>query len=106
MAEMATPGELVKVTGSGPALDGIVFDAPSSTKVVVAVMDRARGPVFRTVNAKTLTPRTEEGSDDRALLLLIRRTPSPVPGASRGAAQGGQGRSGFTRGTAHRATGR
>jgi hypothetical protein len=104
---MATPGELVKVAGVGAnELDGIVFDTPSSSKVVVAVMDRARGPVFRTVNPKTLAPRTEAGSDDRALLLLIRRTPPPVPAAGRGAAQGGQGRSGFTRGAAHRATGR
>ncbi len=106
MAEMANPGELVKVTGVGADLDGIVFDAPSSSKVVVAVFDPSRGPVFRTVHPKTLTPRTEAGPNDRALQLLMRRTASPVPGAARGATRGGQGRSGFTRGAAHRTTGR
>ena len=83
-----------------------MFDAPSSSKVVVAVVDPTRGPVFRTVHPKALTPRTEPGPDDRALHLLMRRTAPPVPGAARGAARGGQGRSGFTRGTAHRTTGR
>ena len=35
--EQVTVGELVQVTGVGPDLDGIVFDTPSSSKVVVAV---------------------------------------------------------------------
>jgi len=103
---MTSPGELVKVAGGGAEVDGIVFDAPSSSKVVVAVMDPARGPVFRTVNPRTLTPRTETVPDDRALRLLIRRTPTPVPGAARGAGEGGQGRTGYKRGAAHRTTGR
>jgi hypothetical protein len=103
---MASPGELVKVAGVGVEVDGIVFDAPSSSKVVVAVMDPTRGPVFRTVNPKELTPRTATGPDDPALRLLLRRTPSPVPGAARGANHGGQGQSGFSRGAAHRTTGR
>ena len=53
-------GELVKVADDGPELDGIVFDTPSSSKVIVAVIDRVRGPVFRTVHPSTLSPRTEE----------------------------------------------
>ena len=99
-------GELVKVAGVGPVLDGIVFDTPSRSKVVVAVVDPHRGPVFRTVNPTTVTKREQEGSDDRALQLLISRTPPPVHGAARGAVAGGKGRSGFKRGSAHRPTGR
>jgi len=103
---MTSPGELVKVAGARTELDGIVFDTPSSSKVVVAVVDPARGPVLRTVSATALSPRAEAGPDDRALRLLMRRTPAPVHGAARGASQGGKGRSGFTRGAAHRSTGR
>jgi hypothetical protein len=99
-------GELVKVADGGPALDGIVFDTPSNSKVIVAVIDRARGPVFRTVHPSTLTTRTEESPDDRALRLLVRRTPPPVHGAGRAGRGGGQGRSGHPRGAAHRPTGR
>src|SRR3954465_1617900 len=99
-------GELVKVADGGPEVDGIVFDTPSSSKVVVAVVDRARGPVFRTVHPSTLSARTEEGPDDRALRLLVRRTPPPVHGAARGGSTGGHGRAGHTRGAAHRPTGR
>ena len=71
-------GELVKVADGGPEVDGIVFDTPSSSKIIVAVIDRARGPVFRTVHASTVSARTEEGPDDRALRLLFagRRRPS------------------------------
>jgi hypothetical protein len=94
------------VAGAGADIDGIVFDAPSSSKVVVAVMDPSRGPVFRSVHPSAVTTRTEPGPDDRALRLLIKRTPVPVVGAARGAKGGGQGRSGFQRGTAHRSTGR
>jgi hypothetical protein len=103
---MTEIGELVKVAGVGPALDGIVFDTPSRTKVVVAVVDPDRGPGFRTVHPKTLTQREQEGPDDRALRLLVRRTPAPVHGAARGSAAGRQARSGFQRGTAHRPTGK
>src|SRR4051794_9447610 len=99
-------GDLVTVAEEGPELDGIVFDTPSSSKVIVAVVDRARGPVFRTVHPSTLSARTEEGPDDRALRLLVRRTPPPVHGAARGGSTGGQGRAGHTRGAAHRPTGR
>ena len=99
-------GELVRVTGTGPAADGIVFDTPSSGKVVVAIMDPARGPLFRTVNTKAVSERAETGTDDRALQLLIRRTPVPVHGAARGSAPGGAGREGYKRGAAHRSTGK
>jgi hypothetical protein len=99
-------GALVTVAGDGPRLDGIVFDTPSSAKVVVAVVDRGRGPVFRTVHPRTLSERTADGADDRLLRLLIKRTPAPAPASARGGAGAGQGRSGHTRGAAHRTTGR
>jgi hypothetical protein len=106
--ERASAGELVKVAAGSAQLDGIVFDVPSTTKVIVAVVDPTRGPLFRTVNANTLTERTEEGPNDRALRLLVRRTPPPAHGAGRGATGGGQSRSGsgFKRDAAHRPTGR
>jgi hypothetical protein len=103
---MFSSGQLVKIAGTGTEIDGIVFDTPSATKVVVAVIDRKRGPMFRTVNAKAVTTREEEGPDDRALRLLVRRTPRPATDGAQGAAVGKQGRSGFKSGTAHRATGR
>jgi hypothetical protein len=99
-------GELVRVAGDGPQLDAIVFDTPSGSKVVVAVMDPARGPGFRTVHPKSLTERTEEGPHDRALQLLMRRTASPVHGSVRGGARGGRGRPGHTRPAGHRTTGK
>jgi hypothetical protein len=98
--------ELVRVADGGPEVDGIVFDTPSKTKVVVAVMDQARGPVFRTVHPDTLSERTDEGPDDRALLLLVRRSWRPVGGAARGGAAPGRGRPGHTRAAMHRTTGK
>jgi hypothetical protein len=103
---MFSSGQLVKVAGTSRAIDGIVFDAPSPTKVVVAVIDRNRGPVLRTVSPSALTTREEEGPDDRRLRLLVRRTPRPGSDGARGATVDRQGRSGFKRGAAHRATGR
>ncbi len=94
------------LAGDGPALDGIVFDTPSATKVVVAVVDRGRGPVFRTVHPRTLSQRAVAGTDDRALRLLIRRTPSPSRGGARGGSGAGQGRSGHARAAKHRTTGK
>lgn len=99
-------GDLVRVGGGGPELDGIVFDTPSSSKAVVAVVDPVRGPVFRTVNTAALTQRTEPGPEDRALRLLIRRTPAPIRGGPSGGSPSGGGRSGFKRGAMHRTTGR
>jgi hypothetical protein len=100
-------GELVRVVPEdGPEHDGIVFDTPSHSKVIVAVVDRARGPVFRTVHPSTLSARTEESPDDRALRLLIRRTPPPVHGGPRGGSAGGRASAGHFRGASHRPTGR
>ena len=104
--ESTSAGTLVKVAGDGPELDGIVFDTPSRSKIVVAVVDPRRGPVFRTVHPRTLTERTGDGPDDRALRLLVRRTPPPVHGGARGGAGAGHGRPGHTRGAMHRTTGR
>ncbi len=103
--EQISPGDLVSVASGGPELDGIVFDTPSRTKVVVAVEDPSRGPVFRTVHPKTLTERSQEGPHDRVLLHLIRRTPVPVrrPGGGNAA---GRGSPGHTRAAMHRTTGK
>lgn len=104
--EKVQAGELVKVTGGGPELDGIVFDTPSRRKVVVAVVDPERGPSFRTVTPDSLTERTEESVHDRALRLLLRRTPSPVHGGARGGGRSGGASAGHTRAPTHRTTGR
>jgi hypothetical protein len=104
--EPTSAGELVKVAGGGPELDGIVFDTPSRTKVVVAVVDRTKGPVLRTVHPDALSERTEEGPDDRALRLLIRRTPPPAHGRTGGGTATGHGSRGHARGTMHRTTGK
>lgn len=99
-------GALVKVATDGPVIDGIVFDHPSSSKVVVAVIDRTRGPVFRTVHPDALSEREAEGDADRALRLLIKRTPPAQRGGARGGSGGGRGRAGHTRGAMHRPTGK
>jgi hypothetical protein len=104
--EQLRAGDLVRVPTPGPLIDGIVFDMPSASQVIVAVIDRSRGPVFRTVHRTELTARTEAGPDDRALQLLIRRTSPAVRGAARGAAGPGLRRAGHTRGATHRSTGR
>jgi len=105
MEEIAA-GDLVKVATAGPQIDGIVFDLPSASKVVVAVMDRGRGPVMRTVQRKALTERAEAGPDDRALRLLVRRTPHAVHAAARGGSGAGQRRAGHKRAAMHRTTGK
>ena len=104
--ESTSPGELVRVAGDGPALDAIVYDTPSKTKAVVAVVQASRGPVLRTVPTAALIARAEDGPDDRALRLLNRRTPPPTRSTTRGWSRGGGGQAGFTRGAAHRTTGR
>jgi hypothetical protein len=96
----------VRVTDGSAELDGIVVDTPSSTKVVVAVVDRTRGPRLRTVHPSALSERPDEGPNDRALRLLIRRSAPPIHDATRTDARGAQRRSGYQRGTAHRPTGR
>ncbi|MDA0159450.1 hypothetical protein OM076_04170 [Solirubrobacter ginsenosidimutans] len=104
--ESTSAGELVKVATAGPLLDAIVFDTPSAHKAVVALIDRSRGPVLRTVNVNTLSERTEAGPDDRALLQLIRRTPPPAHLSARGAAGVGRGQDAHSRGASHRPTGK
>jgi hypothetical protein len=98
--------ERVTVAGDGPVLDGIVFDRPSKSKVVVAVVVPGRGPGFRTVHPDTLSERTDDGPDDDALRRLLRRTPPPAHGAARGGAGPGAGHRGHTRAAMHRTTGR
>ncbi len=71
----------------------------------MAVVDPSRGPVFRTVHPNTLSERTEEGADDHALRLLIRRTPPSVRGAA-SASGAGRGSPGHTRPAMHRTTGK
>jgi len=104
--ESVSVGGLVKVAVGGPDLDGIVFDVPSRSKVIVAIVDRGRGPAMRTVHPDALTERAEEGPDDHALRLLIRRTPPPARGNAGGGTSTGRGSRGHTRGTMHRTTGR
>lgn len=99
-------GTLVNVATDGPVIDGIVFDRPSHSKVVVAVMDRSRGPVFRTVHPDALSERNAEGDSDRALRLLIKRTPAVQRAAVRGGSGAGRGRAGHTRAAMHRTTGK
>ncbi len=97
----------MRVAAGGPPLDGIVFDVPSQNKVIVAVVDRAKGPVFRTVDPSAISAREEPGNQDAPLRALIRRTPLPNRSSGRGGESGGTGRAaGFKRGAAHRATGR
>ena len=73
---------------------------------MVAVIDRTRGPVLRSVAREALGEREAPGPDDPALHALIRRTPAPRrrDGAARPAA--GSPRSGFRRSATHRTTGR
>jgi hypothetical protein len=104
--EQTGANDLVKVATGGPEIDGIIFDELSAAKVVVAVMDRGRGPVLRTVARDALAERTEAGPDDRALQLLIRRTPPAVRGAARGGTGAGPGTAGHTRAAMHRTTGK
>lgn len=99
-------GQLVKVAEDGPERDGIIFDLPSAQKVVVAVMDRRRGPVFRTVHRRTLSERADAGSDDAALTHLIRRTPPPARGGTRAGTGTARGQDGHTRAAMHRTTGK
>lgn len=97
----------MKVAVGRREIDGIVFDVSGGAKVVVALVDRERGPVMRTVELKDLTERTEAGPDDRALQMAIRRTPGGGGrGAARGGAGAGQARAGHQRASMHRTTGK
>jgi hypothetical protein len=104
--ELTRAGDLVKVATGGPDIDGIVVDVLAGSKVVVAVMDRVRGPVLRTVPRKALAERAEAGAGDRALQLLARRTLPAARGGAPGAAGVAARRAGHTRAATHRTTGR
>lgn len=100
------PGDLVQVADESREQAGIVFDTPSPLKVIVAVVDARRGPLFRTVHPKALSERTAESPDDAALRHLIRRTPAPTAREGRGGTGPRQARAGHTRPASHRATGK
>lgn len=104
--EKTEAGDLVTVATGRRESDGIVFDVPGGAKVIVAIMDRERGPVMRTVELSALSERTEAGADDRALQMLIRRTPGGVRGAARAGSGAGQARAGHRRASMHRTTGK
>ena len=105
--ELTATGTLVTVAAGGAnTIDGIVFEVPNASKVVVAVMDRKRGPVLRTVDRTALSERTDAGRDDRALELLIRRTAPASHAGGSGGVRGGHGRAAHSRPPAHRPTGR
>ncbi len=104
--ESTSTGALVTVAGDGPKLDGIVFDTPSRTKVVVAVVVPGRGPSFRTVHPETLSEREAEGPGDRALRQLMRRTPPPSKAGVTGGGAAARGRAGHGRAAMHRTTGK
>jgi hypothetical protein len=105
MEQPGTTDQVTVATGSA-RIDGIVADMPSASKAVVAVMDRKRGPVLRTVLRTALTDRAEAGADDRALRLLVRRTAPAARGGARGGAGVAHGRAGHTRAAMHRPTGK
>ena len=104
--EAFRPGQLVTYATGGPEVDGIVFEVPSEQKVVVALVDRQRGPVLRTLDPRALAERTEDGAQDAALRWLIRRTPSAGRGGSSQAKGSIQGRRGHARSAPHRTTGK
>jgi hypothetical protein len=104
--EKIEAGDLVKVTTGRRETDGIVFDVSGASKVVVAVVDRDRGPVMRTVESSDLAERTEDAPSDRALRALIRRTPSGTRGGASAGAGAGQAHSGHRRAAMHRTTGK
>jgi hypothetical protein len=104
--ESIRAGALVKVANDGREQDGIVFDTPSPLKVVVAVVDPRRGPLFRTVHPNTLADRIDTGPDDPALRRLLRRTPLATHREARGGGVARRGAAGYARGAAHRTTGK
>jgi hypothetical protein len=100
-------GDRVTVSEERRELEGIVFDFPSRNKAIVAVVDRERGPVLRTVPRDTLAARDKDVETDAALRLLIRRSAVRQRGGGpTGGGSGVSGGAGHRRGAAHRATGR
>lgn len=104
--EPPAPGDLITVAAGERRLDGIVAERPSPAKAIVAVIDRRRGPVLRSMDARTLSAREEAGADDRALRLLIRRTPRAGGRSGRGGADAGSDRAAHARTAKHRTTGK
>jgi hypothetical protein len=100
------PGDRVNVVTETGSHAAIVFDTPSRTKVVVAIVAGGRGPAFRTVNPKLLSERNEDAADDTALRLLIKRSPPPARGSASAWTGAGHGRAGHARGSMHRTTGK
>ena len=98
-------GQLVTVADEGGDLDGVVAHVPSLIKVEVAVEEAERGPVFRTVHPKALTPRDAPGPADDALRKLIHRA-GGTGHAEPGGGSPGHGRPAHTRAAMHRTTGR
>jgi hypothetical protein len=104
--ESIRAGDLVKLGTDGREQDGIVFDTPSAHKVVVAIVDAHRGPLFRTVHPKSLAARLDEGPDDPALRRLLRRTPRRIHSEARGETAVRRGAAGHARAPTHRTTGK
>jgi hypothetical protein len=101
------PGDRVSVTDDNGAIrDGIVFEVPSRTKVIVALADPRRGPVFRTVRPQALSERDADGPHEPALHLLIRRTAPPARGGGAAATGIGHRQDAHTRAAMHRTTGK
>jgi hypothetical protein len=103
--ETLLEGQLVTIAREGGAIEGIVFDMASATKVLVAVSDPKRGPVLRSFHRGAISERTDAGAADDALRALIRRTPSTRRGGQ-GGGTGVQARRAHTRAATHRTTGR
>jgi hypothetical protein len=97
-------GQLVTLVQEGGAIDAIVVHVPSLVKVEVAIADPERGPLFRTVPAKTLRERTVAGEHDDALRRRIRRTGSADRAGPRSGP--GRGRRAHTHVSGHRTTGK
>jgi hypothetical protein len=104
--EKIEAGDLVKVTTGRRETDGIVFDVSGANKVIVAVVDRDRGPVMRTVDPGDLAARAEDAPSDRALRALIRRTQGGGRGGASAGTGAGQARTGHRRAAMHRTTGK
>lgn len=100
------PHDLVTVSTGGPPIDGIVVEHVSAHKVVVALVDAQRGPVFRTLAPEALTAREDAGPADPVLGQLIRRSPNTARGGAKGARGGVRGGNpGHSRVAGHRKTG-
>lgn len=99
-------GELVTVAAEHGERDGIVFQIPSRSKILVAVTDATRGAVMRSFHPDVVAARDDAGMYDEALRALIRRTPTGGGGAPRGSAGPGGGSRGHSRAPSHRTTGR